>query len=140
LLCIHRRILAWKHQSHLRVRADSPLVDEPPNPQGAPVMTEAELHDAECQFTRALLCGMIQQAVADLQSEKVFLSRQLNEAQELDRESAIHFIKSKAFQGICDVLALPADKIKARALKHDTLTRSRNDAQRVRTIRPRKDS
>ena len=48
-------------------------------------MTEAEQHDAECQFTRSLLCGMIQQAVADLQSEKVFLSRQLNEAQELDR-------------------------------------------------------
>jgi len=116
------------------------MVDEPSNPQGAPVMTETELHDAECQFTRALLCGMIQQAVADLQSEKVFLTKQLNEAQELDRESAIHFIKSKAFQGICDVLALPADKIKTRALKNDNLTRSRNDAQRVRTIRPRKDS
>ena len=102
-------------------------------------MTPEELHDAECQFTRALLCGMIQQAIADLQSEKVFLSKQLNEAQELDRESAIHFIKSKAFQGICDVLALPADKIKTRALKHDTINRSGNDAQRVRSIRPAKD-
>ena len=115
------------------------MVDEPPNPQGAPVMTPEELHDAECQFTRSLLCGMIQQAVADLQSEKVFLSKQLNEAQELDRESAIHFIKSKAFQGICDVLALPADKIKTRALKNDTLTRSRNDPHRIRAIRPTKD-
>ena len=116
------------------------MVDEPPNPQGAQVMTDEELHDAECQFTRSLLCGMIQQAVADLQSEKVFLSRQLNEHQELDRESAIHFIKSKAFQGICDVLALPADKIKTRALKNDTLTRPRNDTQRVRTIRPTRDT
>ena len=115
-------------------------MDEPPDQTGAPVMTEAELHDAECTFTRALLCGMIQQAVADLQSEKVFLSKQLNEEQELDRNSAIHFIKSKAFQGICDVLSIPADKIKTRSLKNDTLTRSRNDAQRVRTIRPRKDS
>lgn len=103
-------------------------------------MTLEELHDAECTFTRNLLCGMIQQTVADLQSEKVFLSKQLNEAQELDRESAIHFIRSKAFQGICDVLALPADKIKTRALKHDISTRPRNDSQRVRTIRPRKDS
>jgi hypothetical protein len=116
------------------------MVDEPPNPQGAPIMTEAELHDAECQFTRSLLCGMIQQAVADLQSEKVFQSKQLNEAQELDRESAIHFIRSKAFQGICDVLALPADKIKTRALKNDTRTRSRNDTQRIRTIRPKRDT
>jgi len=115
------------------------MVDEPPNPQGAEMMTAEELHDAECQFTRSLLCGMIQQAVADLQSEKVFLSKQLNEAQELDRESAIHFIRSKAFQGICDVLALPADKIKTRALKNDTLTRSRNDSHRVRAIRPTKD-
>ena len=103
-------------------------------------MTAEELHDAECTFTRNLLCGMIQQTVADLQSEKVFLSRQLNEHQELDRESAIHFIKSKAFQGICDVLALPADKIKTRALKNDISTRPRNDTHRVRTIRPRKDS
>jgi hypothetical protein len=116
------------------------MVDEPPDKTGAPLVTAEELHDAECQFTRALLCGMIQQAVADLQSEKVFLSRQLNEAQELDRESAIHFIRSKAFQGICDVLALPADKIKTRALKHDISTRSRNDAQRVRTIRPKRDT
>jgi hypothetical protein len=116
------------------------MVDEPPDPQGARGMTAEERHDAECQFTRNLLCGMIQQTVADLQSEKVFLSRQLNEHQELDRESAIHFIKSKAFQGICDVLALPADKIKTRALKNDTLTRPRNDSQRIRTIRPTRDT
>ena len=115
------------------------MVDEPSDPQGAPVMTAEELHDAECQFTRSLLCGMIQQAVADLQSEKVFLSKQLNEAQELDRESAIHFIRSKAFQGICDVLALPADKIKTRALKNDIITRPRNDAQRVCAISQRQD-
>jgi hypothetical protein len=138
-LCIHRRLSNRQHQSHLRDGTGSPLVDEPPNPQGAPIVTAEELHDAECEFTRSLLCGMIQQAVADLQSEKVFLSRQLNEAQELDRESAIHFIRSKAFQGICDVLALPADKIKTRALKNDIITRPRNDAQRIRTIRPRKD-
>jgi len=116
------------------------MVDEPPNPQGAKIVTAEEQHDAECEFTRSLLCGMIQQAVADLQSEKVYMTKQLNEAQELDRESAIHFIKSKAFQGICDVLALPADKIKTRALKNDIITRPRNDAQRIRTIRPRKDS
>jgi hypothetical protein len=95
-------------------------VDESPDQTGAPVMTEAELHDAECQFTRALLCGMIEQTVADLQSEKVFKSKQLNEEQELDRNSAIHFIRSKAFQGICDVLALPSDKIKTQALKYES--------------------
>jgi hypothetical protein len=116
------------------------MVDEPPDQTGAPIVTAEELHDAECEFTRNLLCGMIQQTVADLQSEKVFLSKQLNEAQELDRESAIHFIKSKAFQGICDVLALPADKIKTRALKNDIITRPRNDAQRIRTIRPTRDT
>jgi len=83
-------------------------------------MTPEERHDSECQFTRKLLCGMIQQAVADLQSEKVFLSRQLNEHQELDRDTALHFIRSKAFQGICDVLSLPADKIKTQALKYES--------------------
>jgi len=82
-------------------------------------VTAEELHDAECTFTRNLLCGMIQQAVADLQSEKVFLSKQLNDLQELDRDTALHFIRSKAFQGICHVLALPADKIKTKALKYE---------------------
>jgi hypothetical protein len=139
LLCLYRWLSNRQHQSHLRIRANPPLVDEPPNPQGAEMMTAEELHDAECEFTRSLLCGMIQQAVADLQSEKVFQSKQLNEAQELDRESAIHFIRSKAFQGICDVLALPADKIKTKALKNDISTRSRNEPHRIRAIRPTKD-
>ena len=83
-------------------------------------MTPEEQYDAEIMFTRNLLCGMIEQAVEDMRSEKVFLSRQLNEHQELDRDSALHFIRSKAFQGICDVLSLPADKIKTQALKYES--------------------
>ena len=83
-------------------------------------MTPEERHDAECQFTRKILCGMIEQAVEDLRSEKVFLSRQLNAHQEIDRDTALHFIRSKAFQGICDILSLPADKIKTKALRCET--------------------
>ena len=83
-------------------------------------MTAEEKYDAEIMFTRNILCGMIEQAVDDMRSEKVFLSRQLNEHQELDRDSALHFIRSKAFQGICDVLSLPADKIKTQALKYES--------------------
>ena len=82
-------------------------------------MTAEEQHDAECEFTRNLLCGMVQQAVEDLRSEKVFMSKQLNAHQEIDRDTALHFIRSKAFQGICDVLSLPADKIKTKALKYE---------------------
>ena len=82
-------------------------------------MTLEELHDAECQFTRKILCGMIEQAVEDLRSEKVFVSKQLNAHQEIDRDTALHFIRSRAFQGICDVLALPADKIKTKAFKYE---------------------
>ena len=103
------------------------MVDEPPDQTGAPLVTSEELHDAECQFTRALLCGMIQQAVADLQSEKVFLSKQLNDLQELDRDTALHFIRSKAFQGICDVLSLPADKIKTKAFKFSSPGQTTNN-------------
>jgi len=84
------------------------------------MMTAEERHDAECQFTRNLLCGMIEQAVEDMRSEKVFVSKQMNDLQELDRDTALHFIRSKAFQGICDVLALPADKIKTKALRCET--------------------
>ena len=84
------------------------------------MMTAEEKHDAECEFTRKLLCGMIEQTVADLQSEKVFVSKQMNAHQEIDRDTALHFIRSRAFQGICDVLALPADKIKTQALKYES--------------------
>lgn len=96
------------------------MVDEPPDPQGAPVVTAEEKYDAEIMFTRNILCGMIEQAVEDMRSEKVFLSKQLNDLQELDRDTALHFIRSRAFQGICDVLALPADKIKTKALKYES--------------------
>ena len=84
------------------------------------MMTAEEQYDAEIMFTRNLLCGMVQQAVEDLRSEKVFISRQLNEHQERDRDSALHFIRSKAFKGICDVLSLPFDKIKTKALKYES--------------------
>ena len=96
------------------------MVDEPPDQTGAPVVTAEEKYDAEIMFTRNILCGMIEQAVEDMRSEKVFLSKQLNDLQELDRDTALHFIRSKAFQGICDVLALPADKIKTQALKYES--------------------
>jgi hypothetical protein len=96
------------------------MVDEPPDKTGARGMTPEERHNAECEFTRNILCGMIEQAVQDLRSEKVFMSKQLNEHQERDRDTALHFIRSKAFQGICDVLSLPADKIKTKALKYES--------------------
>ena len=83
-------------------------------------MTAEEKYDAEIMFTRNILCGMIEQAVEDMRSEKVFVSKQMNDLQELDRDTALHFIRSKAFQGICDVLALPADKIKTKALKYES--------------------
>jgi len=82
-------------------------------------VTTEEQYDAEIMFTRNILCGMVQQAVQDLRSEKVFVSKQMNAHQEIDRDTALHFIRSKAFQGICDVLALPADKIKTKALKYE---------------------
>jgi hypothetical protein len=82
-------------------------------------MTAEEQHNAECEFTRNLLCGMIEQAVEDLRSEKVFVSKQMNTHQEIDRDTALHFLRSKAFQGICDVLSLPADKIKTKALRYE---------------------
>ena len=94
-------------------------------------MTPEERHDAECEFTRKLLCGMIEQAVEDLRSEKVFLSRQLNEHQERERDSALMFIRSKAFQGICDVLSLPSDKIKTQALKFSSPGQTTNNNKKI---------
>jgi hypothetical protein len=71
--------------------------------------------DYEVMFTRRILCALVQQAVQDARDEGVYLRRYTQGMARKNREEAIHFIKSKAFDGICYALHIPTDRIRRAA-------------------------
>lgn len=71
----------------------------------------------ELEYTRNICCAMINQAVEDAQSEKVFMCEYKNNEQDINRETAVYFLKSRTFSEMCSALGLPADKIRTRALR-----------------------
>lgn len=95
----------------------------------------------ELMFIRNILCGMIEQAVSDCKNESLYKCAKVNEDILRDRESAVRFLRSRQFDAICDVLSLPADKIKTNAFtQQHPRNRPGNDGQRVRSLRPKKES
>jgi hypothetical protein len=68
-------------------------------------------------FVRNVLCGMDELSIIDAQNDKEYASKSTRREQTDNRASALHFIRSKSFKHICEVLGLPADKLKRAALK-----------------------
>lgn len=77
---------------------------------------EKQLH-IELSFTRNLLCGMILCAYSDLQGDSEYKRTYDNSNATKNKMTAKRFLKSKAFDTICEVLAIPTDKIRTAALK-----------------------
>lgn len=75
-------------------------------------MTKDEI---DVLFTRTLLCAVIECAVNDVKSDTVFKQAARNNQADESKRSAIHFLKSNFFNDLCYVMALPADKIRAKA-------------------------
>ena len=73
-------------------------------------------------FTRALLCGMIEQAVLDAQNETVYETKSLNEHREMNQKSAIAFLNSTFYSQLCTALGhasgfhIPAKRIRQKAM------------------------
>jgi hypothetical protein len=82
--------------------------------KGAQMNVQEEI---DSLFVRNILCAMIETAVDDVVNETAYTSKNRRNTQHLDRQSAIEFIRSKAFVEICDTLNLPADKIKRAAFQ-----------------------
>lgn len=72
--------------------------------------------DAETKPIRALLCALIERAVADLQVTHTFKSPQMNNAAAFDKLTALDFLNSRFYRSICSQLCLPADKIRTAAI------------------------
>lgn len=66
---------------------------------------------------RALMCGVILQAVEDFMNETEYKSTQKRSEIQEARASALHFLRSPAFERMCLLLHLPADKIKTELFK-----------------------
>jgi hypothetical protein len=68
-------------------------------------------------FVRNVLCGMVELAIIDAQNDKEYACKSTRREQADNRASALHFIRSRSFGNICEILGLPADKLKKAALK-----------------------
>jgi hypothetical protein len=68
-------------------------------------------------FVRNVLCGMVELSIIDAQNDKEYASKSTRREQTDNRASALHFIRSRSFGNICEILGLPADKLKKAALK-----------------------
>ena len=76
------------------------------------------MSEAMCDmFVRNVLCGMVELSIIDAQNDKEYASKSTRREQTDNRASALHFIRSKSFGHICEILGLPADKLKRAALK-----------------------
>lgn len=77
---------------------------------------EKQLH-IELAFTRNLLCGMVLCAYSDLQFDSEYKRNYDNSNATKNKMTAIHFFQSAFFDNLCQVLDIPADKIRTAALK-----------------------
>ena len=68
-------------------------------------------------FVRNLLCGMVTLTILDAQNDKEYACKSTRREQAENKASALHFIRSRSFGNICEILGLPADKLKKAALK-----------------------
>ena len=68
-------------------------------------------------FVRNVLCGMVTLTILDAQNDKEYACKSTRREQAENKASALHFIRSRSFGHICEILGLPADKLKKAALK-----------------------
>lgn len=73
----------------------------------------------ELLFTRKIVCKIIERAWCDIKGDNEEEYARVTDTahREENRRSAIHFLKSKGFETLCNAIDLPADRIRTAALK-----------------------
>lgn len=71
----------------------------------------------ELAYLRRVLVGILEITIEDLTDERKFKSRDNQMNQQRNREEALHFIRSSAFDLICDALNIPACRVRTKCLK-----------------------
>ena len=73
--------------------------------------------ELELAYLRRVLVGIIQVTIEDLTDAREFKSHDNIVAQERNRTEALAFIRSSAFDLICDALNIPACRVRTKCLK-----------------------
>ena len=71
----------------------------------------------ELAYLRRVLVGIIQVTIEDLTDTRVFKSHGNIVNQERNRIEALAFIRSSAFDLVCDALNIPACRVRTKCLK-----------------------
>ena len=72
--------------------------------------------ELELQYYRRLLVAMVAKTVEDLTNERKMKTKENQVAQRLNQEGALAFMRSRAFEVICDAIELPACRVRRRCL------------------------
>lgn len=71
----------------------------------------------ELQYLRRVLIGILQVTVEDLTDDRKFKTPENQRQQEYNRRDALAFIRSSAFDLVCDAVGVPACRVRTRCLK-----------------------
>lgn len=76
-------------------------------------MTPEEL---ELAYIRRIMIAMVTQTVDDLMNEREMKTKCNQVAQRLNQDSALTFVRSKAFDVVCDAINIPACRVRRKCL------------------------
>lgn len=71
----------------------------------------------ELAYLRRVLIGILQVTIDDLTDTRQFKTKENQKNQEKNRTEALHFIRSAAFELVCDAVGVPACRFKTKCLK-----------------------
>lgn len=71
----------------------------------------------ELAYLRRVLVGILQVTIDDLTDEREFKTQSNREEQRRNKEDALQFIRSSAFDLLCDALNIPACRVRTKCLK-----------------------
>jgi hypothetical protein len=71
----------------------------------------------ELDYLRRVMIGILEVTVEDLTDERKFKSQSNRNAQALNKAEALAFIRSTAFDVVCDIVGIPACRIRTKCLK-----------------------
>lgn len=76
-------------------------------------MSEEQL---ELHYLRRVLIGILEVTVEDMLDERVLKSKNAKMNQKINKREALDFIRSSAFDLVCDAVGVPACRIRIKCL------------------------
>jgi hypothetical protein len=77
-------------------------------------MTTAE--KLELEYLRRVLIGILEVTVEDMTNDRKYVSKNKKAEQIVNKREALAFIRSDAFQVVCDAVGVPACRIRTKCL------------------------